>query len=105
MTGGEKGETAAERIERLKLDGLKPDGSWNNRVIRHPDGSLAIHEVHYSKDGTIKAWSADGREGVDPEDGLNGLIESVEFTYSSYLDAIAKPILDYGALPTSEPLR
>lgn len=92
-------ETARERLARLEREGLKPDGTWNRRVVRHPCGSLAIHEVHYAPDGTIKAWSGDGAEAVDAEDGLDGLIDSVEFTYQSSLEAAARPILEAADLP------
>ncbi len=33
---------------------------WNNRIIRHEiDGEerLALHEVYYNEDGSIKAWT------------------------------------------------
>jgi len=28
--------------------------SWNYRIVRHLDGHLELHEVHYDKDG--KPW-------------------------------------------------
>ena len=30
---------------------------WNHRVLIHPDHAMAIHEVHYDKDGNPVAWT------------------------------------------------
>lgn len=38
-------------------------GTYNHRVIRHPDGEdsiLMIHEVHYDASGTCRGWSQAG---------------------------------------------
>ena len=32
-------------------------GHWNYRVMRHADGSVAIHEVHYDDNGEPHAWT------------------------------------------------
>jgi len=92
------GENAEERAKRIERDGMVPDGSWNRRVVRHPDGSLCIHEVHY-KDGVISAWSENFTEACDPEDGIEGLREYVEATFNQSMDALEQPILERRSLP------
>jgi hypothetical protein len=86
-------------LEHDNTDAERPSASWNRRVVRHADGSLAIHEVHYGPDGTVRAWTESCSEAVDREEGLDGLTKSIEFTHQSSLDAAAKPILDASDLP------
>ncbi|HEX8583059.1 MAG TPA: hypothetical protein VF680_01450 [Allosphingosinicella sp.] len=92
-------EGAKARIGRIRRERLKSDGKWNLRVVRHPCGSLAIHEVLYADDGTVSFWKVEGAEAVDEVGDLDELIKSVEFTYTSSLEAVAKPILEMGDLP------
>ena len=35
---------------------LPPMSHWNHRVMKHPDGTLGIHEVYYDKDGKPQDW-------------------------------------------------
>jgi hypothetical protein len=86
-------------LEHDNTDAERPSASWNRRVVRHADGSLAIHEVRYGPDGTVRAWTESCSEAVDREEGLDGLAKSIEFTHQSSLDATAKPILDASDLP------
>lgn len=92
-------DTPIERMERIEREGLVADGKWNRRVVRHPCGSLCIHEVHYRKDGTVRAWSQTVTEAVDAEDGLEGLRESVEATYEQSQHALSRPILEWNDIP------
>jgi hypothetical protein len=32
--------------------------TWNYRVLRHPDGHLALHEVYYDKAGKPISYTA-----------------------------------------------
>lgn len=93
------GDNAKQRMERIEDEGLVADGTWNRRVIRHPCGSLCIHEVHYHKDGTISGWSTDFTEAVDGEDGISGLRDYVEATYEQSLKALQDPILEWNGIP------
>lgn len=49
-------------------------GSWNYRIIRHPD-HVALHEVHYDKDGRVEGWTEDPVRfvGDSPRDLINTL--------------------------------
>ena len=91
--------TASERLTQVEREGLKPDGTWNRRVIRHANGDLAIHEVHYDGRGNVVAWSEDFSEAVDAEEGVEGLIAGVEFTYKTSMEAAATPVMDVPDLP------
>ncbi len=93
------GENASERAARLEREGLVSDGKWNRRVVRHPCGSLCVHEVHYDKNGKVRAWNAKETEAVDAEDGLAGLQDMVEATYEQSMQAISRPILEWDDLP------
>lgn len=93
-----RSENANQRAERLLREGMKSDGQWNRRVVRHPCGSLCIHEVHY-REGRVSGWSQTYSEAADAEDGLAGLQEWVEATYEQSLDALGLPILEWSDLP------
>lgn len=41
--------------------------SWNFRVMRHEDGGLAVHEVHYDAAGRPRACSAEPATFAVPE--------------------------------------
>ncbi len=77
---------------------MRPDGQWNRRVVRHPDGSLCIHEVYY-RDGSVSGWSQNFSEAADGDDGIEGLHEWVETTYNQSMDALDRPILEWSDLP------
>jgi hypothetical protein len=74
--------------------------SWNRRVMRHPNGELAIHEVHYDEAGNVTGWSKEPSEAVDAEEGLHGLRESIETTHRQSLRALSEEIIDIPAEPT-----
>ena len=52
--------------------------TWNYRVVRHPDGTLALHEAYYDDAGRLKAATAGPISFVaDPDEGLDGIVRSV----------------------------
>lgn len=66
--------------------------SWNHRVLRHEDGTLAVYEVYYDDDGrpvsrTETPVAADG-------DDLAELLETIDQIRA----ACDLPILDIGAI-------
>jgi hypothetical protein len=61
--------------------------------MRHQDGSLAVHEVHYDEAGQPRGWTKNPASfGVHAEEGLSGLIRMLE---TALKDAKERPILDY----------
>lgn len=65
--------------------------SWNYRVLRHLDGSLALHEVYYRKGKPVSFTLNPVCFGIDGDEGLQGLIASLEMALR---DARERPILD-----------
>lgn len=66
--------------------------TWNYRVLRHPDGALALHEVYYDASGRPDRYTAVPVSfAVDADEGLTGLIASLERALN---DARERPILD-----------
>lgn len=58
--------------------------TWNYRIVRHADGSLALHEVYYDSEGTPSARSSEPTFFVvDEEEGSEGLIKSLEMALES----------------------
>lgn len=78
--------------------------TWNRRVVRHPNGDLAIHEVHYDDAGLITGWTETASEAVDEDAGMDGLRQSVAATYEQSCDALTKPILEAADLPGGAPI-
>jgi len=71
---------------------MTEDMPWNHRVLRHPDGHLALHEVYYDKAGKPINYTANPIHfAVDEDEGLPGLISSLELALR---DAKERPILD-----------
>ena len=65
-------------------------GTWDHRVIRHPDGEdsvLLIHEVHYDAAGACKGWTQNGAEVC--ADSVEGLTEVLD----RMARALLKPVL------------
>jgi hypothetical protein len=66
--------------------------AWNYRVLRHPDGHLALHEVYYDNAGKPISYTAKPIHfAVDEDEGLPGLTASLELALR---DAKERPILD-----------
>lgn len=74
--------------------------TWNYRVLRHEDGSLALHEVYYDKAGRPRGFTRDPVGfAVDAEEGLAGLTASFE---QALQDARKRPILDVAEIPRDD---
>lgn len=53
--------------------------SWNYRIVRHPGGWLALHEVHYGEDGQPNGYTENAASfGADEDDGPGGIIRALE---------------------------
>jgi hypothetical protein len=66
--------------------------TWNYRVLRHPDGHLALHEVYYDKTGKPVNYTVNPVSfAVDEDEGLHGLTAFLELALR---DAKERPILD-----------
>jgi hypothetical protein len=66
--------------------------SWHYRVLRHPDGSLALHEVFCDKAGKPQSYTDKPIGfGADEEEGLAGIIGGLEMALK---DARERPILN-----------
>jgi hypothetical protein len=66
--------------------------TWNHRLIRHPDGYLALHEVYYDEAGEPNKYTADPAVFVvDEEEGANALFEAMKRALDS---ALHTPVLD-----------
>lgn len=77
--------------------------TWNYRVIRHEDGSLALHEVYYRHDGTPWALTDDPAGFVaNAEDGPEGLVRAIE---TALRDARERPVLDVTAFAAGDVTR
>ena len=71
--------------------------TWNYRVVRHPDGTLALNEAYYDDAGALKAATAEPISFVaDPDEGLDGIVRSLEMAFA---DAKRHPVLDWTEIP------
>jgi hypothetical protein len=71
--------------------------TWNYRVLRYTDGTLALHEVFYDDEGRPNGYTARPISfAVDADEGHDGLIQSMKMALG---DAIERPILDVPDLP------
>lgn len=85
---------AEEKTRRGEIDTeALPMKTWNYRVLRYPDGSLSLHEVHY-EDGKPVSYTTDPIYfAVDEDEGLAGLTADLERALS---DVKERPILNIG---------
>lgn len=66
--------------------------TWHYRVLRHPDGSLALHEVFCDEAGRPDRYTEQSISfSVDADEGLGDLIAML---HTAAADAISRPILD-----------
>ena len=73
--------------------------TWNYRILRYTDGTLALHEVYYDEAGQVKNYTARPISfAVDADEGHDGLVQSMKLALR---DAIDRPILDVPDLPES----
>jgi hypothetical protein len=71
---------------------------WNYRVLRHEDGTLALHEVFYDEDGKPSMYTTEPISfAVDADEGLSALTESLE---RALRDAKERPVLDASEIGT-----
>ena len=69
---------------------------WNHRVVKHPDGTLAIHEVHYD-DGIDSGTNEPIVVGMnaDPHVAAEGTISELRMTLDRMQACLDKPIIPY----------
>lgn len=66
--------------------------TWHYRILRHDDGTLALHEVYCNDEGKPDRYTAQPiRFVVDGEEGPAALIEALTMALK---DATERPILD-----------
>lgn len=71
--------------------------TWNYRVIRHPDGSHAVHEVYYDENGRPKAATVRPVSLTIPDDAeFSELIWMLE---TALKDAKERPVLAAEEIP------
>ncbi|MDX7951810.1 hypothetical protein P7D22_11580 [Lichenihabitans sp. Uapishka_5] len=74
--------------------------SWHYRVIRHPDRSLALHEVYCDEAGRPDGCTVEPIGFVaNEEEGLSGIVEALEMALK---DARERPILDMASFGTKQ---
>ena len=66
-------------------------GYWNYRVLRHSDGSVAIHEVFYDDRGKPHRCSA------EPTGFISESVEGLTSTLELARRALAEQVLEYGS--------
>lgn len=67
--------------------------TWNYRVIRHYDGTLALHEVFYTDTGMVNMYSE------NPTSFLSDSIEGLSSVLEMAKAALSKSIIDIKDLP------
>jgi len=66
--------------------------TWNYRVLRYADGTLALHEVYYDKDDRPCSYTENPISFVvEADEGLEGLVGSLQMALH---DATERSILD-----------
>ena len=66
---------------------------WNYRIVRHPNGDLALHEVYDDEDGRPDGVTARPVGfAADAEEGVGDLIRQLELALG---DARNRPVLDW----------
>lgn len=79
-------------IEAITYAG-KAMNTWNYRVIRHEDGSLGIHEVHY-ENGVPHSMTADPTGAMSVPDNVgDATIDGLRDVLYSMRRALGEPIL------------
>lgn len=71
---------------------------WNYRVM-HKDDQVAVHEVFYRDDGSIRSWT------VDPVFPRAETIEDLVAEFERYRRALSEPVLDYAELELDDEKR
>ena len=69
--------------------------AWSYRVLRHEDGTFALHKVYDDETGEPRAYTAEPIGFcVDEEEGPEGIIASLEMALR---DICERPVLDTSA--------
>jgi hypothetical protein len=72
--------------------------NWNYRVMRHTDGTLAIHEVFYDDGEEVPNGCT-----VDPVGVLGDDIGDLEATLDVMRLSLLRPVLEYEAIGSGMP--
>lgn len=64
-------------------------GTWDYRVVRHSDGTLAIHEVHYERGKPKAMRGSPAASGAGEDEGAAVIRTALE----GALRAIGRPVL------------
>lgn len=74
--------------------------SWHYRILRHSDGSLALHEVYCDAKGRPNRYTTNPAcFAADAAEGAEGIVSALRHALS---DAMNRPILDAGEFGGSE---
>jgi hypothetical protein len=74
--------------------------TWHYRVLRHPDGTLALHEVYCDEAGRPNRYTAQPVSfAVDADEGAEALLQAMRCALN---DATTRPILDTDSFFTNE---
>ena len=66
--------------------------TWNYRIVRHPQGWLALHEVYYGEDGQPNGYTENPASfGANEDEGPAGIIAALEMALR---DARERPVFD-----------
>lgn len=72
---------------------------WDYRIMKRTleDGSesLAVYEVFFNEDGTVKDWTECEVAPIARSDECDDLKSYLRLEIESHLEALSKPILDY----------
>jgi hypothetical protein len=78
----------------------RDSGAWNYRMLRHPDGRLAVHEVFFDDDGRPWAATKDPISfEADADESLDDLADDLEHALAAVRSA---PVLDWSDIPPRE---
>jgi hypothetical protein len=73
--------------------------TWHYRILRHLDGTLALHEVYCDEEGRPNGYSERPISfAVDADEGADALVDAMKMALH---DAINRPILDVSELSQS----
>jgi hypothetical protein len=64
---------------------------WNYRLMRHSDGTLAVHEVYYDEAGDVEGWAH------EPTNFVGETRQDVHNALQWALQDIEAPVLDWCA--------
>ena len=74
--------------------------SWNYRIIRHGNGSYALHEVYYDDYGNPEMYTTEPITFVADSDEDPGVI--ARMLAQAQLDVLSLPVLDQSDFPAAD---